>query len=92
MTTYTKPNQQLLDELAGLSTPEHFGRSVLLSIAKKTAERNDPSAPFELTAKIKVFPAGTNVALSDMSTCIGHINSFGSLILFCPGGAEENPM
>ncbi|PJN29306.1 hypothetical protein [Kitasatospora sp. CB02891] len=88
MTTDAERNQQLLNELADLSTPEHFGRSLLLSITKHAAARKNPAEPFELTATIKVFPPGAEVVRENLSNCIGHVNSFGSLILVCPPGGD----
>ncbi|MFJ1793167.1 hypothetical protein [Kitasatospora griseola] len=88
MTTNTERNLQLLNELADLSTPEHFGRSLLLSITKHAAARKNPAEPFEMSVKIRVFPPGAEVVLENLSSCIGHVNSFGGLILVCPPGGE----
>ncbi|GAA2750121.1 hypothetical protein [Kitasatospora cinereorecta] len=81
MTTNVKPNQQLLDDLASLSTPDHFGKSLLRSLLKKASTHDDPTKPIDITVTFRVHPV-TAHAVVDHGTqvCDEYILPSGTIV------------
>ncbi|MFE0465527.1 hypothetical protein ACFW1A_40395 [Kitasatospora sp. NPDC058965] len=83
MTTSTKPKQQLLTDMANLSTPEDFGRNLLRDVLKAAANHPDPTEPIEIPATIRVFLSSTGVVDHGGEVCVGQLLDSGTFVGVC---------
>ncbi|GAA1233018.1 hypothetical protein GCM10009665_24150 [Kitasatospora nipponensis] len=84
MTTNAQQNQRILTDLTGLSTPEHFGMTLLRNILKVAAQHTDPTKPIEIPVTFRVYAASAGVVVDHGGeVCDEHILPSGTIIGHC---------
>lgn len=87
----TKHYDNLLSSIGDLTSPDHFGRTLLTHILAK-AVRSDGEGSVSFGARITVHPRASEALETFVSSaCIGFVTPYGGLITVCPDSPDEHP-